>query len=199
MAIRDEIRQVKRERVLTEAEKLFYERGFTATSLDAIAESLSMTKPFVYGVFAKKADILAEIYLRIVNKTLTALDQARSLNSTPTRRLRYFVMLFTEVVIDNQAGVAVFFREEGALEPDKAAEINRLKSEFDNQLAALLEEGVQTGEFVIPDVRLAALAIGGMISWIYIWHKKDGRLNRLSIAEQMAEYALNIVEAKGPR
>ena len=40
MALRDELKSFKKERILEEAERLFYERGFRGTSLDAIAESL---------------------------------------------------------------------------------------------------------------------------------------------------------------
>ena len=196
MSIRDEVRQLKRERILKAAEELFYERGFTATTLDAIAESLDMTKPFVYGAFDKKTDILVEIYMRIMRKTFDALKQAKRLDGSPTTRLRHFAELFTDVVIENQAGVAVFFREEAFIPPEHVQETNRLKSEFDAQLSELLEEGMAAKEFVIRDVRLAALAIGGMISWVYIWYREDGRLDSASIGNHMAEYALRIAGAR---
>jgi len=40
MNVRDELRSLKKERVLEAAQKLFYERGYRGTTLDAIAESL---------------------------------------------------------------------------------------------------------------------------------------------------------------
>ena len=34
-----------------------------------------------------------------------------------------------------------------------------------------------------------------MISWIYIWYRKGGRLSPEAIGEHMADYALRIVGA----
>ena len=44
-------------------------------------------------------------------------------------------------------------------------------------LSELLEEGAIAGEFHIADIRVAALAIGGMVSWAYTWYQPDGRLS----------------------
>jgi AcrR family transcriptional regulator len=198
VTLRDELRLFKKERILEEAERLFYERGFRGTSLDAIAESLDMTKPFIYGAYDRKVDILVDIYLRIVNRSVETVRLARLEGGTPTEQLRRFALRFTEVIIANQAGVAVFFREESSIPADATREINALKGCFDDALAELLEEGVAAGEFAIEDVRTATLAIGGMMSWIYVWYRKEGRLAPDAIARQMADSTLRIVGVTDP-
>ena len=140
MTIRDELKLFKKERILQEAERLFYERGYHGTSLDAIAESLSMTKPFVYGAYDSKIDILVDISLRIVTRTLDTLRQARRDGGTPAEQLHRFALRFTAVVIADQAGVAVFFREEGLIPPSATRAINDLKGRFDDELAELLAQ-----------------------------------------------------------
>jgi TetR/AcrR family transcriptional regulator, cholesterol catabolism regulator len=196
MTIRDDIRLLKKERILMEAERLFYERGFRGTSLDAIAESLDMSKPFIYGAYERKANILVDIYLRAVNRSLETIRGAREDGGTPTEQLRRFALRFTEVVIANQPGVAVFFREEASIPPESVRRINDLKGQFDNELAELIEAGVAAGEFRIADARMATLAIGGMMSWVYIWYRPGGRLQPAQIAESMSSYALRIVDAR---
>ncbi len=199
MTLRDELRLFKKERILEEAERLFYERGFRGTSLDAIAESLDMTKPFIYGAYDRKVDILVDIYLRIVNRSVETVRLARLEGGTPTEQLRRFALRFTEIIIVNQAGVAVFFREESSIPADALREINALKGRFDDALAGLLEDGVAAGEFAIEDVRTATLAIGGMMSWIYVWYRTEGRLAPDEIARQMADCTLRIVGVSGPK
>lgn len=192
MTLRDELRSFKRERILEEAQRLFYERGYRGTSLDAVAEALDMTKPFVYAVYARKVDILVEISMRTLQRSLDTLREARQAGGTPTAQLHRFAMRFTEVVIRHQAGSAVFFREEASIPPEATRRINRLKGEFDDELASLLEQGRAAGEFQVDDVRTATLAIGGMISWIYLWFRRGGRLSPAVIGEHMAVYALRI-------
>lgn len=47
-----------RQRVLSEAERLFRERGYAATSLEQIAEAADVTKGAIYGHFSSKEDLL---------------------------------------------------------------------------------------------------------------------------------------------
>jgi|GEM_PF-360792 len=192
MTLRDELRSFKRERIIEEAQRLFYERGYRGTSLDAVAEALDMTKPFVYAVYARKVDILVEISMRTLQRSVDTLRQARADGGSPTAQLQRFAMRFTEVVIRHQAGSAVFFREEASIPADATRRINRLKGEFDDELAALLQAGCDAGEFRMDDVRTATLAMGGMISWVYVWFRSGGRLSPAVIGEHMAHYALRI-------
>jgi len=59
MGIRDEVIALKRERTITAAVELFYERGYENTTLDAVAERLGVTKPFIYAHFRSKTEPVA--------------------------------------------------------------------------------------------------------------------------------------------
>lgn len=189
---RIEAQAQKRERILTEAMALFYAYGFTATTLDDVAAALGVTKPFIYTHFRSKAELLAALCRPTIELSLAAVANAADRPGTPTERLRQAMVDFTKVVLGRQANIAIFFREEKHLEPAALAEITALRKQFDRVLSALLAEGIATGEFEIGDVKLAALALGGMISWAYTWHRPDGRLGLDVLGEQMAELALRI-------
>lgn len=196
MAIREQLRNFKKERILEEALRLFYERGFRGTSLEAIAESMEMTKPFVYGVYERKTDILYDISLRNISISLEAVVAGCEGPGTASDRLADVARRLTQVCIEHREAVTVFFREEASLEPEHLLIINDLKGQLDARVAALLEEGVAAGEFRMVDVRTASLAIGGMISWTYSWYRPDGRLPPEAIKDHMAQYALRIAGAK---
>ena len=102
---------------------------------------------------------------------------------------------FTGVVLQRQANIAIYFREEKNLAPEALDEINGLRRKFDRVLSGLLKEGTETGEFTIPDINVAALAIGGMISWAYTWHRPDGRLSLADVSDRLADLALRMVGA----
>ena len=194
--MRDEILAYKRERILEEAVKLFYERGFTGTTLDDIAAELGVTKPFIYTHFRGKVDLLAALCKPTIELSLEAVADAAAAQGSPTTRLRHAITNFTKVVLQRQANIAIYFREEKNLSPEALAEINALRRRFDRVLSDLLEEGVATGEFDIPDRSLAALALGGMISWAYTWHRPGGRLTIEEMAAQMADLALRMAGAR---
>ena len=190
--MREEIQAYKRERILQEAVVLFYANGFTAATLDDIAAALGVTKPFIYTHFRSKTDLLAALCTPTIELSLAAVADAAKGPGTPTKRLRRAVIDFTKVVLQRQANIAIFFREEKHLAPAVLAEITALRKRFDRTLSKLLTEGVAAGEFVMVDVNLAALAIGGMISWAYTWHRPNGRLPLDELCARMAELALQM-------
>jgi AcrR family transcriptional regulator len=190
--MRDEILAYKRERILEEAVKLFYERGFTGTTLDDIAAELGVTKPFIYTHFRGKVELLAALCKPTIELALGAIANAAARPGTPSERLRIAITDFTKVVLQRQPNIAIYFREEKNLSPEALAEINVLRREFDHVLSDLLIEGTASGEFEVQDPSLAALALGGMISWAYTWYRPGGRLTLEETAARMADLALRM-------
>ena len=70
-----------------------------------------------------------------------------------------------------------------------------MRRDFDRKLAGLLAEGAASGEFRLADPRLAALAIGGMVSWAYVWYRPNGRLALPELAEEMSALVLALAGA----
>ena len=191
--MREEITAYKRERILEEAVKLFYVRGFSGTTLDDIAGKLGVTKPFIYTHFRSKVELLEAICRPTIEMSLGAIAQAAQQPGKASERLFNGIVDFSRVVLQRQANIAVYFREEKHLSEAGLAEINALRKRFDRVLSELLEEGARSGEFTIVDVSVAALAIGGMVSWAYTWYQPEGRLPIDEVGEKLAHFALQMV------
>lgn len=194
--MREEILAYKRERILEEAVKLFYERGFNGTTLDDIAAELGVTKPFIYTHFRSKVELLAALCRPTIELSLAAVQSAAEGAGTPTERLHRGIIDFTHVILSKQANIAIFFREEKNLTKEALDDINALRKQFDRLLSQLLREGVAAGEFHLADIDLTSLAIGGMISWAYAWHRPGGRLALADLCERMADLTLQMVGAR---
>jgi hypothetical protein len=128
--------------------------------------------------------------------SLEAVRRGAAMEGSVTTRLYHAVAGFTGVVLRRQPNIAIYFREEKNLAPAALDEINALRKTFDHTLSDLLAEGVAAGEFDVSDVRLTALAIGGMISWAYTWHRPAGRLSLDDTSAEMARLALRMVGAR---
>ncbi len=194
MGIRDEVIALKRERTIAVAAELFYERGYENTSLDAIAERMNVTKPFIYAHFASKAELLAEICSRGIASALAAMDEVLAMTrGTPAEQLAEVGRRFVAAVLNSQRYIAIFSREEKNLAPEDFHRISEMRRAFDTKLVALLDEGVAAGQFQVRDTRMAALAIGGMVSWAYVWYRADGRLALEAISHELTALILSMV------
>ena len=193
MGIKDEIAALKRERIIGAAVELFYERGYENTTLEAVAERLGVTKPFIYSHFGSKAELLAEICGRGISYSLDAINKALAIKGTSTQKLEELARNFVVSVLENQKPLAIFAREEKNLAESDYMRISTMRREFDRKLVALLEAGVKSGEFHLSDPPIAALAIGGLVSWAYVWFRPRGRMTMNELAGEMTALILAMV------
>ena len=194
IGIRDEIAALKRTRILAAAADLFYENGYENTTLDAVAERLGVSKPFIYAHFNSKAELLADICSRGIASSLEALDHALSMEASPGKKLEALSNGFVTAVLEAQIYIAIFSREEKNLRPEDFDRINDMRRQFDRKLTNLLREGAELGEFTMSDPHIAALAIGGMVSWAYVWYRKEGRLSIDEVVEELTKILLAVVQ-----
>lgn len=193
--IRDAVARLKSERIVAAAVELFYHQGYTRTTLDQVAESMNVTKPFIYSHFASKNELLAEICGRAIRMSHGVLNRSIALEGTATTKLRAIARDFMFTVLSHQAHAVIYSREDRELSPQDREGIYELRRAFDKRFDALLEEGVASGEFVVPDIQLTTLAIGGMVSWAPVWFRSSGRLTQEETAERVADLVLAMVQA----
>jgi TetR/AcrR family transcriptional regulator, cholesterol catabolism regulator len=198
IGMRAELEMFKRERILREMIGLVEERGLRDVTLDALAERLKVTKPFIYQFFDSKQELVAKVYERGAQQLLASIEGYIDNKSPAPKRLFDFVRSFALQNIESRAISLVFGQEEGDLPPKTLQDIRAIHRQFDIKLASLIEDGIKTGEFKVQEPHIAGLAISGMVRWIHRWFH-DGRLSAPEIAELFANYALNLVGDQGPR
>ena len=124
-----------RERLLAEAQRLFRERGYAATSLEQIAEAAEVTKGAIYGHFSSKEDLLLSA---IEAAPVPAWAAALNDQSAPVReRLgRFGRAMAVDEAITDKAGLAVELEFTAALlrSPDA---LRRYSADLTGRLAEL--------------------------------------------------------------
>jgi AcrR family transcriptional regulator len=179
--LKSEVQEFKRLRILEEARELFFSQGYEATTLDAIADRLHVTKPFIYTYFKNKSEILNAICRVGISRSLAALDEALASGLPPREMLRLIIEQVTSIIITHQKYLVVYLREEKNLEPKEAKHLVELRKEFSVRLAKLLEAGTQAKVFDVDDALLTAVSIGGMITWISTWFRVRGHWSQSEV------------------
>jgi AcrR family transcriptional regulator len=191
--LRGDVMKFKRERILQEAAALFFERGYMQTTMDAIAERMGATKPFVYYHFESKAEMLVEICERATAQALEAAERALGLEGPPAAKFEAFVRDFTRVALSNHTFVAIYFREEFSLPEAARAHINQMRKALDRKLRGLIAEGAASGDFDVDDPGITALVVAGMASYAFAWYRDTGRLGLDAVVEQVVRMAMRVV------
>lgn len=185
--LRDEVKDLKRKRILDAASELFFEFGYKGTSVEAIASRLHVTKPFIYYHFENKADILAGVCGRTTAFVAQSAESAAAREGSVRERLEALVRDLSLRVIEGQIYLAVYFREEMHLPKSAFRELSRNCERFDTALSKLLQEGVDNGSFHLSNVSVATQAITGLTTWIYNWYRPTGPLTPDQLATEMVK------------
>ena len=196
--LKSEVQEFKRRRILEASRELFFALGYEATTLDAIAEALKVTKPFIYSYFKNKSEILRAICEIGIRSSLEALDEALATSLPPREKLRMIVESVTTIIIKNQKYIVVYEREEKNLQPKDGKQLMGLRKDFGVRLARLLEAGAKAGDFDVEDPLLTAVSIGGLVTWVSSWYRPLGRWSQTDVTRHMIQNVERMVRRQPP-
>jgi AcrR family transcriptional regulator len=191
---RQEPRLEPRQEILRTAARLFQQRGYDATSMNDVAAALKLSKGGLYHHFQSKDEILFHIMShameiteeRVIN-VVRRIDGART--DVTEERLRTLIRLHIQVVLSPEdREITVMLHENHPLPPALRRKINARKKDylhFVEHLVADVQRKRNAPTPVTP--RAAALALVGMINWIYQWYKPDGPLTGEALVQQYTD------------
>ncbi|EED30926.1 transcriptional regulator, TetR family [gamma proteobacterium NOR5-3] len=193
--LKSELATFKRRRIREEAAHLFFQQGYESATIDAIAERLKVTKPFIYSYYKNKGEILFDISRLGISVSLEALDNCLASPGSPWDRLKLIVDKVTRLILDNEENIVVYLREEKNLDETSAREIRELRSLFDHRLGNLLLEGTNSGEFTVDNPVLTATTIGGMMSWVALWYTPGGHWSETEVLATLIQNVARMVHS----
>lgn len=95
-----------RQQILDTAQRLFSELGYSATSLQMIADELGLTKAAVYYHFRAKNDILHAALMPGIERMGTLLDEAAALRGRRAR-IEHVVHGFVDFLVANRQNMVM--------------------------------------------------------------------------------------------
>lgn len=185
--------ETKRRQILDAAGELFFEKGYSTSSIDKIAAKLGVGKPFIYYYFDDKLAIFEALCLESSALTSKSFRDVKKKGSSASEKLRIGLHELITRYTRTFAGGALYYKEGGHFsEPGRAmGRRNALKLHSD--IKKILEEGRATGEFEFEDAKLTALLIGGAIGFMYTWYDPNGKMTPEDLASLMVHEILKMV------
>ena len=159
----------RRDELTREAARLFAERGFHGTSMDALAQALGVQKGSLYSLIGSKQELLFETMREGAHAFHTALDDIPE-DAPAAERIRLALRCHLRVVAEQLDVATVFIREWRYLEDRYRTEILDERRRYEERVRELFREGVETGELRTDlDAGAAALLTLSAANWAYTW------------------------------
>jgi TetR/AcrR family transcriptional regulator, cholesterol catabolism regulator len=159
----------RRDDLTREAARLFAERGFHGTSMDALAQALGVQKGSLYSLTGSKQELLFETMRGGANAFHEALDGVSG-DAHAVERVRKALRGHLRVVAEQLDVATVFTREWRYLEGEYRDEIVRERRRYEERWRALLREGVESGDLRTDlDIAATTLLVLSAANWAYTW------------------------------
>lgn len=194
--------------ILKAAAAAFMQRGYAATSIDDVADSLGATKGRIYHYYRSKTDIFIDIHLeslRILLERVGAI--ARRSDLSPPKRLfgmsrEHAIVFMTTVAYQKSTilGLNRFLLSITAPYQDEATRrVQELRDEYENLFVSVVADGIAEGAFTPLDPRFITKPLLGALNWANIWYEAssddvDERVEE--IANSLANYCVKAVMAR---
>lgn len=154
-----------------------------------------MSPAAVYVHHRTKEALLFELSREGHQAVLDALQVAATEHSTPTDQLRAQITAFVQRHAEHHTTARIVNYEFVGLNDEHQSEIEELRRAIRNEVAVVLEAGVEAGEFDCDNIDLTLNAITGMGVDVARWYQGDGPWTPHEIATHQAGLALRLVNA----
>ena len=188
-------------KMLETARRLFWEKGYNATSMRDIALAYGCRPANIYNFFSDKEEILFEVLREEMEQIVNPIKHLEGDDGTsPIEQLRFIIESHLKVTLSYRRSAKLLFDVAlDSLSPGKRKKIVGFRDTYDRIIRKVIHRGMESGYFPKVDVRLAGFMIASMITRTRIWfHPKKGvSLNEL--ADFISEFALNGLKGSGAR
>lgn len=182
------------QRVTDAALTLFAIKGFAATGIREIAEAAGLSSAALYHYMGTKEDLLLDLMRDGLRRFVEAGRQAIADLSGPERHIVALtrVHVATEAVMRRMS--VVIDGEVRSL--TNGAEVMVLRDEYEALWGHTIALGASSGVFVVPEPRLARLALVEMCNGVAHWFSPRGRLSLPEVCDHFANMALALLRAR---
>ena len=180
MTPRPNVSEMRTTQIIDAATAVFAAKGFDGATMDDIAGEIGINKATIYLYFDSKDALIRAVAETLFAQELAALQAACDLPDTAIERLTayYESLIAEEAEVLPLMPILYEFYALGLRREDARAVIVDFISQLTGLLKAIIQEGIESGEFAPTDARKAARALDALMSgtilhWVYAPEEVD--------------------------
>jgi AcrR family transcriptional regulator len=187
--------QARRQTIIDTSASMFAQRGYHATGITELCIANELGKGALYHYIGSKEELLAAIHDRVMDEVMFGADRVAAAGGSPPRQLAMLGTELLDVIHRYPDHVWVFLHEFPALTGERAEQFRERRRAYEMRIEAVLQAGVDSGEFRALEPRLTAMAWLGMHNYTYLWLKAGGPLSARDVAKPFGDIFMRGIAA----
>lgn len=175
----------KKELILRKAAAMFREKGFAATSMRDLAESVGIEAASLYNHIRSKNEILEAICFDVANKFNSNMDSIDAGSHKSIAKVETLLRFHIRQMVDCYEEVYVSDREWKHLEEPYLSNFQTQRRNYRKKFASIIEDGIAKGEIRRIDAPTAVLIVLHAVSGIESWHRSKAKISAQELEDNM--------------
>lgn len=191
----EKAKSTKRNLILSEASKLFKEKGFGGATMRDLAERVGIEAASMYNHIRSKDEILEEICFGIGRKYDEQLTEIDKIKISCPEKIEAIIAFHIQMIIEDSNAVSVLNNDWKFLNSEKMVEFKSMRNEYEKHLAAIITKGIEEGSFKPVNVSVALFTILSSLRWVELWYKPSRGVTKEELAKDISAILMNGVKA----
>ena len=181
----------KKELILQKAAVMFREKGFAATSMRDLAETVGIEAASLYNHIQSKSEILQDITFRMANDCNVHLDSIDNNGMNSISKIESLIRFHVSMMINRFEDYHVMVNEWIHLTEPYLTNFSVQRRNYVQRIESIIQEGIENKEMkpVIPYV--AVLTILSSVRGLEYWHRSRQRITPEEMEDNMVNHLIN--------
>jgi AcrR family transcriptional regulator len=175
----------KKELILEKAASMFRQKGFAATSMRDLAETVGIEAASLYNHIRSKNEILEAICFDVANRFNANMTEIEAGQQSSIVKIETLLRFHIRQMIEKYEEVYVSDREWKHLEEPYLSNFQNQRSTYRKKFASIIETGIQKNEIRKIDAPTAVLIMLHAVSGIESWHRSKAKINADELEDNM--------------
>lgn len=187
----------KKELILLKAAAMFREKGFAATSMRDLAETVGIEAASLYNHIRSKNEMLEAICFDVANRFNSNLDNLEAASEKSINKVETLLRFHIQQMIGNYEEVYVSDREWRHLDEPYLSNFQNQRRIYRKRFAAIIEDGINKKEIKKIDAPTAVLILLHAVSGIESWHRSKARITAGELEDNMIMIMIDGLRKQG--
>ena len=175
----------RKEVIVKAAAALFHEKGYKAASMRDLAERVGVEAASLYNHIRSKTELLHDICFNVANVFWEHINKVELSDAKPIEKLETLLRFHIKQMLENFQEVYISDREWRYLTDPYLSNFQNQRRNYRKRFAAIIEQGVVSGEINKIDASTAVLIVLHAVSGIESWHRSTHKISGEELEENM--------------
>ncbi|HLF47709.1 MAG TPA: TetR/AcrR family transcriptional regulator [Chitinophagaceae bacterium] len=175
----------KKEFILKKAAQMFREKGFAATSMRDLAETVGIEAASLYNHISSKNELLETVCFHVANRFNLHMDELELNNQKIIKKIEILLRFHIRQMIENFEEVLVADREWKHLVEPYLSNFHNQRRLYRKRFATIIETGIVRNEIRKIDAPTAVLILLHSVNGIESWHRSEAKISSQELEDNI--------------